>query len=351
MTDKNGDSAPAAKEPKTGEDAIYVVTGGGGFIGSHLVDHIRRERPEATIRVIDNFVTGRTENLAHLRDDPKVELTHHTIGHRPTLDKIMEGVDCVFHLAALASVPRSLKHPLETDIANSHGTLLIMDAAQRAGVRRVVYAGSSSAYGNQPGESKVETMGVGPLSPYAASKLAGEHYVRAYANCWDIEGVTVRYFNVFGPRQNPRSQYAAVIPIFAVQMLRGEQPTVHGDGTQSRDFTYVANVAKGTFLAGFAPAEKVNGQAVNVACGGEHSLLELVKELNEILETDLEPKFEDSRPGDVKRSRADISLAREAMGYEPDVSFADGLRETVEWYREQVQADMELAGISTPIKA
>jgi nucleoside-diphosphate-sugar epimerase len=343
--------SPAKQEPQAGGSPIFVVTGGGGFIGSHLVDLLRRERPDATVRVLDNFVTGQRSNLAHYAKDPQVEITQGTISHRPTLDKVFAGAERVFHLAALASVPRSLQHPLETDLTNSHGTLLVLDAAKKAGVNRVVYAGSSSAYGNNPAESKSESLPVDPLSPYAASKLSGEHYARAYANCWGLETVVVRYFNVFGPRQSARSQYAAVIPIFISKMLRGQKPPVFGDGKQSRDFTFVANVVRGTLLASEASAEKVSGRVFNVACGDSISLLDLIARLNDILGTSLEPDFRDPRPGDAKHSRADISAAREAFDYKPEVSFAEGLRQTVEAHRAIVEEEEREANVSTPIKA
>jgi UDP-glucose 4-epimerase len=333
-----------------GKHERYLVTGGAGFIGSHMVELLRRERPDANLRVLDNFVTGRMDNVRHLLEDGRVELIRDTINNRPGLDKAMEGVDCVFHFAALASVPRSMANPLETDIANSHGTLLLLDAARRANAKRFVYAGSSSAYGDQPEPAKREAMRADPLSIYAATKLAGEHYVRAHAATWGMKTITTRFFNVFGPRQSPNSQYAAVIPRFIARMLRGEKPTIYGDGLQSRDFTYVANVCAGALAAAEAPDDVADGRALNVASGDSINLLDLVAKLNDLLGTSIEPKFEPARAGDVKHSKADIAYARASLGYAPGVSFAEGLEKTIAWHRDLLKIDEEEAALSTPIK-
>lgn len=329
----------------------YLVTGGAGFIGSNLVAHLRRERPDATIRVVDNLATGKRANLAEFTDDPRVVLTQASVTHRPTMEQLLDGVDTVFHLAALPSVPVSLQRPIDTDMNNVHATVVLLESMRRVGtVRRLVYAGSSSAYGNRDERSLGEELIPLPESPYAASKLAGEFYLRAFTRSLDLDTVAVRFFNVFGPRQNPNSPYSAVIPKFIARMMAGEPPVVYGDGMQSRDFTFVENVCHGVLLASEAPAEAVKGRVFNVACGDSTTLLDLVARLNAILGTTLEPQFEPARPGDVKWSLADIRRAREAFGYEVRVPFAAGLERTVEWYRTAAEREMVEAGRSTPIR-
>lgn len=306
----------------------YLVTGGAGFIGSHMVSALLDDGHR--VRVVDNFSTGKRENLAHVAD--RIDLHEISITDRAALDKAMDGVDYVFHLAALASVPRSVEDPLASNEHNVTGTLNLLMAAREAGVKRVVYAGSSSAYGNAESEYKSEDMLPLPLSPYAVAKLAAEHYCQVFTEVYGLETVTVRYFNVFGPRQDPLSTYAAVIPKFVTAMLDGQRPVVEGDGHQSRDFTYIANVVHGNLLACHTPG--VAGETFNIAVGGRISLLEMINTLNAIMGTDIQPVFIAPRPGDVKHSRASIDKARERLGFEPQVSLEDGLARTVAWYAE-----------------
>lgn len=306
----------------------YLVTGGAGFIGSHMVGALLDAGHR--VRVVDNFSTGKRENLAHVAG--QIDLRPISITNRAALAKAMDGVDYVFHLAALASVPRSVADPLGSNEHNVTGTLNVLLAARDAGVRRVVYAGSSSAYGNVESEYKSEDMLPQPLSPYAVAKLAAEHYCQTFTEVYGLETVTVRYFNVFGPRQDPLSTYAAVIPKFIAAMLDGQPPVVEGDGLQSRDFTYIANVVHGNLLACHTPG--VAGETFNIAIGGRISLLEMIDALNAIMGTQIAPVFTAPRPGDVRHSRASIDKARERLGFEPQVSFEDGLRRTVAWYAE-----------------
>ncbi len=308
----------------------YLVTGGAGFIGSHLVDALVGEGQR--VRVVDNFSTGKRENLAQSRD--AIDLFECSITDRPALAEAMRGVEYVFHLAALASVPRSVDNPLACHEHNVTGTLNVLLAARDAGVKRVVYAGSSSAYGDVESEFKAEDMLPNPLSPYAAAKLAGEHYCQAFTTVFGLETVTVRYFNVFGPRQDPLSTYAAVIPRFVTAMLRGEPPQVEGDGLQTRDFTYIDNVVHGTLLACRTPG--VAGEVFNIACGSRISLLAMIDLLNGLLGESIGPDFVAPRPGDVRHSRAAIGKAQRLLAYEPVVSFEEGLARTLAWYRAQI---------------
>src|SRR5262245_17204406 len=307
--------------------ATYLVTGGAGFIGSHLVEALvgRGE----LVRVLDNFSTGDRRNLDAVLDE--IELVEGDVTDPETVRHAMRGVEVVFHQAALASVPRSVANPLATHRACVDGTLEVLLAAKEAGVRRVVHAGSSSAYG--PGEPppKVETDPLAPLSPYAVAKLAGEHYCAAFSQVYGLETVRLRYFNVFGPRQSPDSPYAAVIPLFLQAMAEGRRPTIHGDGQQSRDFTFIEDVVQANLRAAEAPG--VSGRVYNVACGRRTSLLELVAPRTALLGTDLEPAHVAARPGDVRHSQADISRARQELGYEPTTSMARGLRKCLEWFR------------------
>jgi nucleoside-diphosphate-sugar epimerase len=304
----------------------YLITGGAGFIGSHIVDALV-ERGEEVV-VFDDLSNGRLENIAHHGD--RVQFIKGDLRDLAAVERAMQGVDFVSHQGALGSVPRSIAEPLPTHDVNATGTLNVLLAAKDAGVKRVVYASSSSVYGANPALPKVETLPTLPISPYALSKLTAEEYCRIFTLVYGLETVALRYFNVFGPRQRPDSQYAAVIPKFIDAMRQGEQPIINGDGTQSRDFTYVTNNVRANLLAFEAPAEKVSGQAFNIACNGQFSLLELVAELNALLNTKLEPEYRPDRPGDVKHSRADVSAAAEALGYVPNVSFGDGLKKTVE---------------------
>jgi len=305
----------------------FLVTGGAGFIGSHIATALV-ERGDR-VRVLDNLSTGHKSNLAHL--GKRVELIEGDVADGKAVVAAIQGVDCIFHQAALASVPRSVEKPLETHAVCVTGTVTLLDAARRAGVRRVVYAGSSSAYGDQPTSSKRETDLPSPLSPYAAAKLAAEHYCHAFTATYGLETVTIRYFNVFGPRQDPKSEYSAVIPLFVTAMLAGRRPTIFGDGRQSRDFTYVDNVVRGNLLA--ADAQGVVGRTINVACGYQTDLLDLVAAINRVLGTDLQPSHAEPRVGDVRESLADITQARQLLAYEPTVHFEDGLRRSIDYYR------------------
>ena len=302
-----------------------LVTGGAGFIGSHLVRMLLHN--EYDVRVLDNFSTGKKENIEAL----PIEMLEGDIRDPEAVQSAMQGIDYVFHLAALASVGRSIKDPLTTHAVNTTGTLTVLEAAHRAGVKRVVYAASSSAYGNVPVLPKVESAKPEPASPYAVSKLTGEYYCQVYMQTFGLETTCVRYFNVFGPRQDPKSEYAAVIPRFIDNALKGDAPIIYGDGMQSRDFTYVDNAVQATILAAFVPAAA--GNVFNVACGERRNLLELIDILEDLLADRIESVFEDARPGDVKHSQADIELAKAILGYYPEATFKQGLKETVEWFR------------------
>ncbi len=307
--------------------AFSLVTGGAGFIGSHLVDALlaRGDR----VRVLDDFSTGSWDNLADARD--RVEVVEGDITDPSTVRSAMRGVELVFHQAALASVPRSVANPMATHRVCVDGTLQLLLAARDAKVRRVVYAASSSAYGNSTRLPKCETDPTAPLSPYAAAKLAGEHYCAAFSEVYGLETIRLRYFNVFGPRQTPDSPYAAVIPLFIRALTSGQSPTIHGDGEQSRDFTFVADVVQANLLAASAPG--VSGRLYNVACGRRTSLLELVALLNELLGTDVAPIHAASRVGDVKHSLADIERARANLGYRPMTDMKEGLRRCLAWHQ------------------
>jgi UDP-glucose 4-epimerase len=309
--------------------SLYLVTGGAGFIGSHIVAELVRRGEQ--VRVFDNFSTGKETNLTAMRQS--INLVRGDLRDMETVRHTVSGVDYVLHQGALSSVARSVDDPLTSDACNVMGTLNLLIAARDAGVRRVVYASSSSVYGDSPTLPKHEDMRLSPKSPYAVSKLAGEHYCQAFTEVYGLETVSLRYFNVFGPRQDPTSQYSAVIPLFITALLRGEPPTVHGDGQQSRDFTYVANNVQANLLA--ATASGVAGQVFNVACGKRYTLLELLDILKDILGTDITPVHSAPRPGDVRHSLADISRAQRALGYRVGVPFEEGLRHTVVWYREQ----------------
>ena len=306
----------------------FLVTGGAGFIGSHIAEALVQRGDK--VRVLDNLSTGFVKNLDPIRE--AVEFIEGDLNDAALVAQAVQGVDCIFHEAALASVPRSVETPLDTNAACVTGTVTLLDAARRAGVRRLVYAGSSSAYGDQPFSSKRETDLLAPISPYGAAKLAAEYYCRAFTATYGFETVTIRYFNVFGPRQDPNSQYSAVIPLFITAMLSGRQPTVYGDGGQSRDFTYVANVVHANLLAADTPG--VAGQVFNAANGKSITLLELIDALNKLLGTQVEPKFAPPRAGDIRESMADITMARTRLGYEPQVDFFEGLRRSIDYYRQ-----------------
>lgn len=307
---------------------FYLVTGGAGFIGSHIVEELIRRGER--VRVLDNFSTGRRENLAPFLEH--VELIEGDLRNLAAVRQAVAGVDYVLHQGALPSVPRSVNDPLASHAVNATGTLNLLVAGRDAGVKRVVYASSSSIYGDSPTLPKQEDLPPRPKSPYAVAKLAGEGYCRAFSEVYGLETVCLRYFNVFGPRQDPASQYAAVIPLFITAMLRGESPIVHGDGLQSRDFTYVANVVHANLLAAVAP--DAAGRMFNVACGQRHTLVDLIAILNAALNISIVPAHTDRRLGDVLHSLADITAAQEALGYRPQVSFEEGLRQTVAWYKK-----------------
>lgn len=310
----------------------FLVTGGAGFIGSHIAGALARRGDQ--VRVLDNLSTGYESNLAALAD--QVEFVEGCVTDAELVGQLVDGVDCVFHQAALASVPRSVKAPLDTNHACVTGTLTVLDQARRARVRRVVYAASSSCYGDQPHSSKRETDLPSTLSPYAAAKLAGEKYCEAFYHTYGLETVCIRYFNVFGPRQDPNSPYSAVIPLFITWMLAGRSPTIYGDGHQSRDFTYIDNVVHGNLLA--ADAENIGGRSLNVANGQQTSLLQLIAALQNLLGVETTPVHEPPRVGDVRESLADITLARRLLGYEPQVDFEEGLKHSIDYYRTIAQA-------------
>jgi UDP-glucose 4-epimerase len=307
----------------------YLVTGVAGFIGSSIARALLAKGCD--VRGVDDFSTGKRENLAGM---DAMEFLHGDLTDAEVSARACAGVSCVFHEAAIPSVPRSVLDPIGCNHANVTGTLQLLNEARKAGVQRVVYAGSSSAYGNAPTLPKREDMIPRPLSPYAVSKLAGEYYMQAFASVYGMETVTIRYFNVFGPRQDPASMYSGVLAKFSRQMLAGETPTILGDGEQSRDFTYIDNVVHGNLLASEAPAEKVSGRVFNVATGKRITLNDTVEILRELTGYQGPVEYGPDRAGDVKHSLADYTLARENFGYEPVVDFREGLRRTVEWYRE-----------------
>ena len=302
----------------------YLVTGGAGFIGSHLVEALLQRGH--TVRIADNLITGHRRNL-----QPGAEFLEMDLAVAANAERAVRGVDYVLHEAAIPSVPRSVKNPAESNRANVDATLNVLIAARDAGVKRVVFAGSSSVFGDTPTLPKHEDMPTNPMSPYGLQKLVGEQYCRMFTRLYGLETVTTRYFNVFGPRQDPGSPYSGVISLFITALLAGKQPTIHGDGGQTRDFTFVANVVDGVIRAAETPG--VGGEVFNVATNGRVSLNELLATLNRILGTNLEPLHGPERSGDVRHSQADISKAARLLGYKPIVSFEDGLRKTVEWFR------------------
>jgi UDP-glucose 4-epimerase len=306
---------------------VDLVTGGAGFIGSHLVEAL--VAAGRRVRVLDDFSTGKRINLADVQG--RIELVEGSITSPGTVNAAMKGVERVFHLAALPSVQRSVEEPMATHEVCATGTLRVLEAAHRGGVARVVYAASSSAYGDTPGAVRTEDDPVAPLSPYATAKLAGEHYCRCFAHVYGLETVRLRFFNIFGPRQDAASPYSGVIPLFIATMLQGQAPTIHGSGEQSRDFTYVANAVNALLRA--AEAAGVAGNVYNIGNGRRTSLLQLVARLNQLLETSIEPMHGPGRSGDVLHSQADVSRARAELGYDPSVSLAEGLRRTVESIR------------------
>ncbi len=305
-----------------------LVTGGAGFIGSHLV-HRLIERGDR-VRVLDNFSSGKRENLAPVIED--IDLIEGDIADAETCVRACDGISVVFHEAARPSVPSSVADPAASHRSNANGTFNMLMAARDAGVKRLIYAASSSAYGESPTLPKVESMRNEPLSPYAVQKLMGEQYCTVFAECYGLQTLSIRYFNVFGPRQDPASQYAAAIPAFVTAILKGEPPTVYGDGEQTRDFTHIDNVVKANFLA--ADVAETRGQVINVACGEHVTVNEIIAKINELTGRDVQPVYVDPRPGDIKHSWADIRLSEEVIGFTPVVSFADGLTRAIEWYEE-----------------
>ncbi len=308
----------------------YLVTGGAGFIGSNLVAELLNRGHQ--VRVLDNFATGRRENILPFLD--RIELIEGDLRSYHIVREAVDGVDFILHQGALPSVPRSIKDPITSNEVNVTGTLNILDAALDAGVKRVVFASSSSIYGDSPTLPKQEDMIPNPLSPYAVSKLAGEKYCQVFARIYNLHTVALRYFNVFGPRQDPNSQYSAVIPKFIKAILKDESPTIFGDGTQSRDFTYVSNVVEANILA--TEADFPPGMVFNCACHERTNLNELVEKINAILGKNIKPRYADPRPGDVKHSYADIERIQKYLGYEPRVLFDEGLEKTIRWYQESI---------------
>jgi UDP-glucose 4-epimerase len=306
----------------------YLVTGAAGFIGRSIAAALVA-RGE-TVRGVDNFITGKRANLVGLE---RMEFLEGDLADPAFCARACTGVEVIFHEAALASVPKSVADPVATNVNCVDATLNLLVAAHDTGVRRVVYAGSSSIYGNTPTLPKHERMLPDPISPYAVAKLAGEHYMRAFSRVYGLETVVLRYFNVFGPYQDPTSHYSGVLAIFCSHMLAGKQPTIYGDGEQSRDFTYIDNVVHANLLAASAPAEKVSGQVMNTATGKRITLNETCKILRELTGYGVQPAYAPRRAGDINDSLADIHLASELLGYMPLVDFREGLRRTVEWYR------------------
>lgn len=327
-------------EPASGEDpqslrgAVCLVTGGAGFIGSHLVDALRAAG--ASVRVLDNLSTGFRENLARFSGDPQVELLEGDAADREVVQQAVRDVDVVFHHAAMASVPRSMREPELCHAWCATSTVELLHAAARGGARRFVLASTSAAYGDSLFAAKRETDLTAPLSPYAAAKLAAEGYCQAFHRGFGLETVVLRYFNVFGPRQDPQSEYSAVIPRFVSMILSGEQPVIYGDGGQSRDFVFVGDVAEANLLAATVPG--VAGRTFNIGRGQRTTLIELLDALRSILGQHIEPIHQDPRPGDVRDSLADISAARAALGYTPAVSVELGLRKSIDYYRSLVQS-------------
>jgi nucleoside-diphosphate-sugar epimerase len=308
--------------------STYLVTGGAGFIGSHLSEELVRRGH--TVRVADSLITGKRSNLDHI---PNVEFVQGDLADLEFAKSVVQGCDYVLHQAAIPSVPRSVKDPITSNRANVDGTLNLLVAARDAGVRRLVFAGSSSAYGDTATLPKDEDMPTNPLSPYALQKVVGEQYLQMFTKLYGLETVSIRYFNVFGPRQDPSSPYSGVISVFATALLENRSPKIYGDGEQTRDFTYVANVVDGVLRA--CEATGASGQVINVATGGRISLNELFKEMKKIIGASVDPEYVDPRAGDVRDSQADIRKAKDILGYKPTVSFEDGLKRTIEWYRTQ----------------
>jgi nucleoside-diphosphate-sugar epimerase len=306
--------------------AAYLVTGGAGFIGSHLAEELVRRGHR--VRVVDSLITGKRRNLEHV---PGIEFLEGDLAEADVANRSVQGIDFVLHQAAIPSVPRSVKDPVTSNRANIDASLNILVAARDAGVKRLVYAGSSSAYGNTPTLPKREDMPPNPLSPYALQKLVAEQYCQMFTRLYGFETVTIRYFNVFGPRQDPGSPYSGVISLFSTALLEDRQPIIYGDGEQTRDFTYIANVVDGVLRACEAP--RAAGEVINVATGGRISLNQLLETMNRIVGKNLRPIYKEPRDGDVRDSQADISKAKQVLGYQPTVMLEEGLQRTLEWCR------------------
>jgi len=310
---------------------LSLVTGGAGFIGSNMVRFLL-ERGEG-VRVLDNFETGKRENLREVTD--RIELIEGDIRDEATVQQAVAGVDVVYHLAALGSVPRSVKDPATSHAVNTGGMFNILEASRAAGIRRFVFASSSSVYGQSVVLPQHEGLPLAPISPYGATKAVGEIYCRAYYETFELETISLRYYNVFGPRQDPASQYAAAIPLFVSALLRDKPPTIFDDGEQSRGFTYIDNVLEANWLA--ATAERTRGEAVNISTAHSVSVNTVVDEIRRLLDKEgIEPVYAPPRPGDIKHSLADVTRAREVIGYEPKVSFEEGIRRAIDWYRENL---------------
>jgi len=308
----------------------FLVTGGAGFIGSNICRKLILDG--CFVRVVDNLLTGKKSNLTGIID--KVEFTEADMGDENIARAAMKDIDVVLHQGALPSVPRSIDDPAATHKHCVDATFTLLLAARDAGIKRFVYASSSSAYGDTPTLPKVETMPARPLSPYAVGKLVGEHYAKVFYKVFGLETISLRYFNVFGPHQDPTSQYAAAIPAFVTAILKNQQPTVFGDGLQSRDFTYVDNVVEANLLA--ARAEHTAGEVVNIACGEAVTVNEVIDVINDLLGKDIKPAYTDPRPGDIKHSLADITAAEKLLSYKPTVSFKQGLQKAIDWYRDNL---------------
>jgi len=308
----------------------FLVTGGAGFIGSNICRRLVSEG--YFVRAIDNFITGKRENISDIIGN--IDFIEADMGDESIARKAVKDIDVVLHQGALPSVPRSVDDPAATHQHCVNATFTLLLASRDAQVKRFVYAASSSAYGDTPTLPKVETMPAQPLSPYAAAKLMGEYYAKVFYNVFGLETISLRYFNVFGPYQDPASQYAAAIPAFVTAILKDESPTVYGDGEQSRDFTYVDNVIEANLLA--ARVNQTKGEVINIACGQRITINEIITMINKLVGKDIQPVYTDPRPGDVKHSLADITLASKTIGYEPLISFHEGLEQAIDWYRENL---------------
>ncbi len=328
--------------------ALYLVTGGAGFIGSNIADYLVKRGDR--VRVLDNFSTGKRRNIAHLLEEDNFALMEGDVRDLETVKMAVSGCDFVLHQAAVPSVPRSIEDPITSNEVNVGGTLNCLIASRDKGVKRVIFASSSSVYGNQgntggsfqakQNESidrglaaapKKEDLVTEPLSPYAITKLTGEHYCRVFNQIYGIQTIVLRYFNIFGPRQDPLSEYAAVIPRFILAMLERKTPTIYGDGEQCRDFTYIENVVQANLKA--CEAKRAEGRIINIGCGRAYSINALVEMLNELMHTEIQPLYDKPREGDVRSSLADITMAKDLLGYRPEVDFFEGLRRSMEWLR------------------